>query len=159
MLFRSVSQSRYVAFIVIDKQISTCNPAYFDNLVVPAKHPNIVSHLRGTNHQTMSYVMKDGNYKSFPPEFDIHSYMNTYTAKPKAQAAPKERKVPMSHQVAAMIEEGATLAQIDDQFPYYVMTHLAPLQRYLEYRDWETDRKSTRLNSSHRSLSRMPSSA
>ena len=29
----------------------------------------------------------------------------------------------------------------------------------LVYRDWETDRKSTRLNSSHRSLSRMPSSA
>ena len=27
------------------------------------------------------------------------------------------------------------------------------------YSDWETDRKSTRLNSSHRSLSRMPSSA
>ena len=27
------------------------------------------------------------------------------------------------------------------------------------YRDWEADRKSTRLNSSHRSLSRMPSSA
>ena len=31
--------------------------------------------------------------------------------------------------------------------------------RYRGYRDWETDRKSTRLNSSHRSLSRMPSSA
>ena len=30
---------------------------------------------------------------------------------------------------------------------------------YAFYRDWETDRKSTRLNSSHRSLSRMPSSA
>ena len=30
---------------------------------------------------------------------------------------------------------------------------------YTLYRDWETDRKSTRLNSSHRSLSRMPSSA
>ena len=30
---------------------------------------------------------------------------------------------------------------------------------YQGYRDWETDRKSTRLNSSHRSLSRMPSSA
>ena len=27
------------------------------------------------------------------------------------------------------------------------------------YRDWETDRKSTRLNSSHLKLSRMPSSA
>ena len=32
-------------------------------------------------------------------------------------------------------------------------------KQYLLYRDWETDRKSTRLNSSHRSLSRMPSSA
>ena len=31
--------------------------------------------------------------------------------------------------------------------------------RASSYRDWETDRKSTRLNSSHRSLSRMPSSA
>ena len=28
-----------------------------------------------------------------------------------------------------------------------------------EYRDWETDRKSTRLNSSHSRASRMPSSA
>ena len=27
------------------------------------------------------------------------------------------------------------------------------------YRDWETDRKSTRLNSSHSRASRMPSSA
>ena len=33
------------------------------------------------------------------------------------------------------------------------------LHSYSRYRDWETDRKSTRLNSSHRSLSRMPSSA
>ena len=30
---------------------------------------------------------------------------------------------------------------------------------YMSYRDWETDRKSTRLNSSHSAKSRMPSSA
>ena len=30
---------------------------------------------------------------------------------------------------------------------------------HLPYRDWETDRKSTRLNSSHEFVSRMPSSA
>ena len=29
----------------------------------------------------------------------------------------------------------------------------------MAYRDWETDRKSTRLNSSHSAKSRMPSSA
>ena len=33
------------------------------------------------------------------------------------------------------------------------------LSRYSAYRDWETDRKSTRLNSSHSAKSRMPSSA
>ena len=53
-------------------------------------------------------------------------------------------------------------------FPSYPMTCTVAVQRYsyirthpirLFYRDWETDRKSTRLNSSHRSLSRMPSSA
>ena len=32
-------------------------------------------------------------------------------------------------------------------------------QRCISYRDWETDRKSTRLNSSHSAKSRMPSSA
>ena len=36
---------------------------------------------------------------------------------------------------------------------------VATLPRYFVYRDWETDRKSTRLNSSHLKLSRMPSSA
>ena len=30
---------------------------------------------------------------------------------------------------------------------------------FTDYRDWETDRKSTRLNSSHSAKSRMPSSA
>ena len=33
------------------------------------------------------------------------------------------------------------------------------LKRESAYRDWETDRKSTRLNSSHEIPSRMPSSA
>ena len=32
-------------------------------------------------------------------------------------------------------------------------------QELEKYRDWETDRKSTRLNSSHSRASRMPSSA
>ena len=38
------------------------------------------------------------------------------------------------------------------------ITYHGPGQLW-EYRDWETDRKSTRLNSSHITRSRMPSSA
>ena len=41
-----------------------------------------------------------------------------------------------------------------------ILAQMHPTQSTeMNYRDWETDRKSTRLNSSHRSLSRMPSSA
>ena len=38
---------------------------------------------------------------------------------------------------------------------------IADRKNYIQttYRDWETDRKSTRLNSSHSAKSRMPSSA
>ena len=41
----------------------------------------------------------------------------------------------------------------------YQQEAAAQSQQYAKYRDWETDRKSTRLNSSHITRSRMPSSA
>ena len=44
-------------------------------------------------------------------------------------------------------------------FPIMDNLHMDTFFFFTAYRDWETDRKSTRLNSSHRSLSRMPSSA
>ena len=42
---------------------------------------------------------------------------------------------------------------------YYVKEMFYKKTKIREYRDWETDRKSTRLNSSHSAKSRMPSSA
>ena len=41
----------------------------------------------------------------------------------------------------------------------YIKRDDAKKHTYKSYRDWETDRKSTRLNSSHITRSRMPSSA
>ena len=49
---------------------------------------------------------------------------------------------------------------IHDQYSVRKGINLAHKQCVrLAYRDWETDRKSTRLNSSHSRASRMPSSA
>ena len=45
-----------------------------------------------------------------------------------------------------------------DEF-FFSSDHLCVFVCVCLYRDWETDRKSTRLNSSHLKLSRMPSSA
>ena len=43
--------------------------------------------------------------------------------------------------------------------PFMDNMHMDYFFFYEPYRDWETDRKSTRLNSSHEIPSRMPSSA
>ena len=48
--------------------------------------------------------------------------------------------------------------KLDEDLLSYTMTVQYKLGR-TGYRDWETDRKSTRLNSSHEIPSRMPSSA
>ena len=50
------------------------------------------------------------------------------------------------------------LTKLEESFHERKESHMRYINRN-RYRDWETDRKSTRLNSSHRSLSRMPSSA
>ena len=50
--------------------------------------------------------------------------------------------------------EGARLA-----LSKFVTFGVKKVPTFAVYRDWETDRKSTRLNSSHSAKSRMPSSA
>ena len=64
--------------------------------------------------------------------------------------------------VVFLNEEGLLNKEVKYEFSYNETGKVSEKKAYRwnkAYRDWETDRKSTRLNSSHRSLSRMPSSA
>ena len=56
---------------------------------------------------------------------------------------------------------GLNLKQINTKLGHRRAEHTFYIDstQYGRYRDWETDRKSTRLNSSHSAKSRMPSSA
>ena len=58
-----------------------------------------------------------------------------------------------------MRSKSALLYRTEDILIFSKMNPKHDLELKHPYRDWETDRKSTRLNSSHRSLARMPSSA
>ena len=51
------------------------------------------------------------------------------------------------------------IKQIPDTTPEEHLKSEMKQYNIIMYRDWETDRKSTRLNSSHSAKSRMPSSA
>ena len=55
--------------------------------------------------------------------------------------------------------EGVEIRNEGKQYYSDLPASLIDLPRTGVYRDWETDRKSTRLNSSHSAKSRMPSSA
>ena len=52
-----------------------------------------------------------------------------------------------------------TLDSLSEKLHTHSIDLSSILHKVLIYRDWETDRKSTRLNSSHSAKSRMPSSA
>ena len=54
---------------------------------------------------------------------------------------------------------GLTLFDLENEFILETLSRFDGNRTHAAYRDWETDRKSTRLNSSHRSLARRPSSA
>ena len=54
---------------------------------------------------------------------------------------------------------GAFFDRINNKIIWFNWNSTGKNGIYLLYRDWETDRKSTRLNSSHEIPSRMPSSA
>ena len=57
-----------------------------------------------------------------------------------------------------LIQSISTVAQLKEYIAAIYVTKMNNIDE-LSYRDWETDRKSTRLNSSHEIPSRMPSSA
>ena len=61
--------------------------------------------------------------------------------------------------IKSLVDYENTLAKSSAFLAYNIPSFTVLLKCDGQYRDWETDRKSTRLNSSHRSLSRMPSSA
>ena len=57
----------------------------------------------------------------------------------------------------AIMDQNKKIEQAD--FATKVFSDFEIQNAKFDYRDWETDRKSTRLNSSHSGESRMPSSA
>ena len=67
-------------------------------------------------------------------------------------------KMNMPLTVIKMFESVSDVNSAQGSYPH--INDIVPYGRHEDqYRDWETDRKSTRLNSSHSGESRMPSSA
>ena len=81
----------------------------------------------------------------------------------KAKADLSEQEVAMSESIGDGIERALQMEQVERKAELDKLTAMLGAvedgKTLAGYRDWETDRKSTRLNSSHSAKSRMPSSA
>lgn len=113
-------------YVNLDKQCQTRNVSYFDNLVSPAKHPNIVSRVK-SQQKTIEYVIKDGTYLVLPDEdsFDLQLFLSQ---------AQKKKSTKIST-IVKTIKKGATLDELDNEFPGYMLQHLEQVQRYLDFQE------------------------
>ena len=100
----------------------------------------------------MRYITLGGN------RYPIHCSVTVDEAVNKRFAAYRQKMV---EQAEADVEARGLQGDAAEEYKAASLKSatLAYLTDAETYRDWETDRKSTRLNSSHSAKSRMPSSA
>ena len=123
------------AVLLLRKPIQTRNVAYFDNLVVPSKHPNIKSRLKSQS-QTIAYVMKgpDDSLKrsTHPWEKFIKA------AKSKGSTKSSEiLKLINTQDFSSNSAVQETLQRIDDDPEHqpYLLLHLHQIRDYLQFRN------------------------
>jgi len=111
--------------LIFTKTFQTRQIRFFDGLVSPPKHPNINSKFKGGAPAAFKYCMKEGNYRPLPSanEFDLETFMDLSASKKSTKAAL----------IVSEIQTGATLNQIDDLFPDYLLLHLSSVERYSNF--------------------------
>ena len=91
------------AVICLQKQVQTTRQNYFDGLVQPPRHPNIVSRFRGGLAKTLSYVMKDGNWISHPEDFNPTTLI---------QKSSNKKEIKKTDAIAHRMEKGETIEDL-----------------------------------------------
>ena len=92
----------------------------------------------------------------------LAAYNSTRSVDASVSLQKSQENVNKSIEGVNMAQKGLMESQTDMQKMTYKFAQDTYQNRLLQeqlYRDWETDRKSTRLNSSHITRARMPSSA
>ena len=93
----------------------------------------------------MAYAEEDGRVRFEAAQ--LRSTLNANKEQANQQYSTDKANMSIAHKKAIQEKDAADMKKVSD------------ILEEVTYRDWETDRKSTRLNSSHITRSRMPSSA
>lgn len=122
------------AVICLQKKLQTKRQNYFDELVLPPKHPNIVSRFRGGLAKTLSYVMKEGNWIAHPESFDPMTLI---------QKSSNKQETKKTDRIAHQMTKGEKIEDLLETEPGFVLMHLSKLREFsafLESKDRQTSR-------------------
>ena len=154
MLFRSVSQSRYAAIYQVNdtKIIGKTDADFLDPELAYANRNSDMEVVKALKELQVEETIRQDNKKHtyLALKFPLYDYTGRIYA---------------IGSIATDINTCTNLSTLTGNIlkvMYANGVFVAVGHRIYtspRYRDWETDRKSTRLNSSHLKLSRMPSSA
>lgn len=124
------------AVILLHKKLDTQNVRFFDDLVLPPKHPNIESKIR-SRPQTISYVMKG-------PDDSLKRWTHPWR---QFLQLSKDKKSTKALQIMEIIETmdlsvpshlPHCMDRIDQEIPGYLLLHHHQVRDYLQYRHQRT---------------------
>ena len=140
--------------IMNKKIIGTIGVNTADTIVIEADIPSVIDQT-----VTIKKVKKEINKDNISNSKDYSSNVIYYLHKSGSFDTDKDtdRMTPVSESIDTVSTNNAEKCK--DNIAKSLDSDANTIKQHASYRDWETDRKSTRLNSSHEIPSRMPSSA
>ena len=119
-----------------------------------AQHRISIHELRVQKNEEGNKDLREELHQIYPKDKLLTKTMINNYAKAGILIPPRQKKYSRQHiETLLMLYNAKQILSIND------ISLLFSILQEPAYRDWETDRKSTRLNSSHITRSRMPSSA
>lgn len=114
------------AAVILKAPFRTRDPKCLDHLA--GVHPNLSGRFKGGFKKAFKYVMKDGNFLTYPRDLDLDTLL-------------KEKKVcPKTQKIVDLIHSGAGEDVIDDVEPAYMLQHLQMVQRYISFSELKKKR-------------------
>lgn len=125
------------AALILKKPYQTTKSDALDVLTSPPSHGNYCGRFKGGPKAAFKYVSKEGQYRLLPEDdsFDLKEFLK------------KSKKDRISDQIVSSLQSGASMDDLDDQFPSFLLLHHSQVQRYVDFRNLKSKRRAFQARS------------
>lgn len=123
------------AVLLLTTKIQTRSVSFFDNLVQPSKHPNIVSRLK-SQANTVKYLLKGGDPSLVRSNFPYDQFLSLSEGKKSSKSlliSSMTTKL-MSQSTHSLPDPVQLLDQVVDKVPDFSVLHLRAIRDFIDHR-------------------------